>query len=656
MSTDRVSLFSALGAAGLLALAVGFGHVALRAHTALVFPYQIDPEEGFILNQAMRLGRGQSIYSPIDQPPFLAGTYAPVFPYVVSRGPGLALELALGGLLFLILLEGGRSRAGWAAAGAAGFLLCAQLSHQHEISAREGLKGLLFPSMSVVRTIEIAWAAGLAVWALRSRGLGMALLAGALLVGLCEIHSVVLAPLLKDLRPDSLVWARTPAVTAELGCGLLIGVGVFRMGRRNVVAAAFAALLFFVCSENYNWTGFARVDYLALFFNLAGLLLIADGARRFDCAALSILFFTLALLTKQSQIMAPVAGCLYMLWRWPKWGMAFAGALGLSVGAVVMALQALTDGQYLIHTVRYNANVFYWDQLWVYARHLWRFETLIWPALALALAGQGVRALHLWRAGQDAFTPGESVNPWHDPAKAPRRLPDEPDWTPLFLILCLLSLAGFAKAGVSYNYLIDPWAAICLYLGVRVGRELTPGPWLALKPHGSLRAAHALGMAAVVLSVGHGILALSPLPPRSKEEAGLRRPRFTITASNPGRREWEMGRAVEQAIGVAKASGREFLTDLPIFAIRAGVSPQWQPFIMAQLAREGKWDDAPMVRDLNRRRYGLLVFYTPVHQEGGANFTASMLDAIRSNYRLTQSIGGSPIFNYYIYAPRTDAP
>ena len=58
------------------------------------YPFQLDAEEGFILNQAISLAHGQTIYPPIDQPPFLVGNYTPLFPWIYSRVHGATATLA----------------------------------------------------------------------------------------------------------------------------------------------------------------------------------------------------------------------------------------------------------------------------------------------------------------------------------------------------------------------------------------------------------------------------------------------------------------------------------------------------------------------------------------------------------------------------------
>jgi hypothetical protein len=48
------------------------------------YPLQLDAEEGFLLNQALTLARGESIYQPIDRPPWLVGNYTPGYPFIYA--------------------------------------------------------------------------------------------------------------------------------------------------------------------------------------------------------------------------------------------------------------------------------------------------------------------------------------------------------------------------------------------------------------------------------------------------------------------------------------------------------------------------------------------------------------------------------------------
>ncbi|MFP4380369.1 MAG: hypothetical protein ACLFUS_07690 [Candidatus Sumerlaeia bacterium] len=76
-----------------------------RGREAMVFRYQLDGEEGFILNQALRLKSGKGLYPPISEAPYLVDNYPPLFPWLwslfvdpeapsLSGGRGMALFFA----------------------------------------------------------------------------------------------------------------------------------------------------------------------------------------------------------------------------------------------------------------------------------------------------------------------------------------------------------------------------------------------------------------------------------------------------------------------------------------------------------------------------------------------------------------------------------
>lgn len=68
--------------------------VAFRIEAGLKYPYQLDAEEGFVYKQALDLNEGRSIYSPIDEEPYLVGNYPPLYPALTA----LALKTGVQGL------------------------------------------------------------------------------------------------------------------------------------------------------------------------------------------------------------------------------------------------------------------------------------------------------------------------------------------------------------------------------------------------------------------------------------------------------------------------------------------------------------------------------------------------------------------------------
>lgn len=89
------------------------------------YPYQISYGEGYILNQAVLISQGQSIYQDITNYPYLVGNYPPVYPFLcalfvkifgVSFAPGRFISfiatILSGFLIYTILKENIRSQKG----------------------------------------------------------------------------------------------------------------------------------------------------------------------------------------------------------------------------------------------------------------------------------------------------------------------------------------------------------------------------------------------------------------------------------------------------------------------------------------------------------------------------------------------------------------
>ena len=54
----------------------------VRSIKTLTYQFQVDNVEGYLLDQAIKIKQGKSIYTSINDYPYLVGTYAPVFPLI----------------------------------------------------------------------------------------------------------------------------------------------------------------------------------------------------------------------------------------------------------------------------------------------------------------------------------------------------------------------------------------------------------------------------------------------------------------------------------------------------------------------------------------------------------------------------------------------
>lgn len=577
----RQSLLSIVLIAAILAL----GGLALfplkRATKALAYPFQLDNVEGYLFDEAVELSHGRSIYTPIDEPPYLVGNYPPLY--------------------------------------------------------------------------QSLWAA-----------------------------------MIKFSSPQ-LAYGRAICLSALAGivCSLLM------MGARTggqALAGLLCPLIFLATYECNNWAAYARVDLPALFLSLAGLTAFLiekrPAARR-----LSIFFFVLAAMTKQTALSAPAACIVYLLYRDWRAGLRYAVVFGGWIAGLTLALSALTRGQYFLHTVVYNANEMEWPKLAIWAGHLWLFyRWLILGAAAASLfalywafAPVGRRDILWIRRGAARAIPADSPAAPAMPGPARRQDLGLPLWSaPLRLSAPLLSapqpvrdraeeaqgfaakdfsagerlalaglyflfaastLATLAKAGSAENYLLEPLAACALFFCSALGGAL----WRSANTRRP--GASRLFAAAMLAAIGmhchyliYGTLSRFHPPTRPMDAMFSRGADLNL----------DEGVNLLRAI---RSSNGEALCEDPVFLVLDGRRPPINPFILSQLAREGRWDQTPFLHDIEMRRFAIVATTKDFRFEGDFDrYTPEMIEALRANYRFFQSYRlGRDGQIYYLYRPREDS-
>jgi hypothetical protein len=222
-----------------------------------------------------------------------------------------------------------------------------------------------------------------------------------------------------------------------------------------------------------TWAPSARVDMLAIFFSLAGLLAFVRGAR---LPAVFVLFW-LGFFTKQNALLAPAAVLLSLAAPGQMWTFSRAAA-GFTVPLAVLfgLLDAATDGNAYRHLVTYTASAnYHWTDVGPAYRAL---VASSWPLLAIVLAAL---------------------------ARDPRGLAARPlRPVVIYWILSAASLVTVAKEGSGRNYLIEPWLATVLLAAVALkvatgglarARSLAAGALLAGAAAGHYSGYHGLPLA-----------------------------------------------------------------------------------------------------------------------------------------------------------------
>src|ERR687885_2096227 len=146
-------------AVALSALAVlAAAHASVLAfHVArtLTFPFDLNYGEGYVLNDAVRLSRGESVYGDMQQFPMVRSPYPPLFPLLwaavlpvtgVAFWPGRLLSIAaLAGIVGLVGWNALRVRCGvWPVLLAPALVIASPFVYQWAGFARVDLLALLF--------------------------------------------------------------------------------------------------------------------------------------------------------------------------------------------------------------------------------------------------------------------------------------------------------------------------------------------------------------------------------------------------------------------------------------------------------------------------------------------------------------------------------
>lgn len=427
----------------------------------------------------------------------------------------------------------------------------------------------------------------------------------------------LLASVLTWDDPATLLGPRLAALLMGALAVVATGALAFTISR-SIAGGVLASATFAASYEFGAWLPFARVDTTALGFSLAGFALgvhAATPGRR--AAALGLLL--LGLFAKQTQFLPLVAVLVIWALRDGVRGVLVPAASAMAViAAVVGGLTIATGGQYWLHTVTYNANE--WRSAVAIGSH--RHVLFLHFGSLVAIAALGV-VLVVLREGLAA--PVFRTDPQAPPfsAGALRVLAAT---TALSLVMAMVT---FGKVGSAINYFLEFAALASAFVGAAVGRiERT-----------RLSGPPAWGLAGVALS-----LTLSAAGMQAWRAAA-------VLEGNATRALMARGAFAEAEITLTGMQG-ELLSEDPILAWRLGQSVLYQPFIMSQLAREGRWDAAPLLGDIEARRFAAIVTTEDLASSAEpAGWTPAMRAAILSRYAPVKRIGGGGIM-IVIHRPR----
>ena len=344
------------------------------------------------------------------------------------------------------------------------------------------------------------------------------------------------------------------------------------------LAGLLAGFLFLACGPTIVWAAFYRQDLLALAFGLAGLAWLArrPGGRWVYGALVP---FVLAAYTKQSVLAAPVAGCLYLFWRDRRGGLRFTLACAVTLAFPLVPLELVTRHGFWRQVVVDHA-LWQSDSFWRHLQRLISFHAILLPLAALGF-------FLLLRRRQ-------------------------PSLLVCYAPLAVATIVGSGVVGANNNHLLEPLLASCALVGVLVG--LCLARWRR-PPAAALLVATSLLLAAQVPRLG---------------AVGAWYDTTLLPSATRAERLTQVTELIRQGQG-------EILSDDSFLLLRAGKSGAYQNVpMLGALASAGRWDESPLIQDLARHRFALIVIDTDVTRPDlmGVYWSPAVLAALQRHYRL----------------------
>jgi hypothetical protein len=411
-----------------------------------------------------------------------------------------------------------------------------------------------------------------------------------------------------DPETPEFAWPRALTLIGTITAGLAMAALLWR-ATRSVALALLGPGLWWSTYEVYWYASLCRVDLAALALSTGGLVVGLASLGRWNWPRLiaACALFWLAWLTRQTQILLPLALLLQLAWTDRRWAWRF-GLLWIGgLAALLASLTIATRGAFWVGVFWYNVNA--WD--------LWQFE--IWLRhLALRMWPAGVTALAVAAAGAIAW--GRTKDGTREP------LGEALGVMTTALGLNLLNLVLTGKVGADKNYLLEPlWCLsallVLLWLHWAARAERVSDRPLA-------RVISAVLTALLVVQVLWSVT--NPLMPQPSWRDGLWpnrhhwRPRITQSQL---REDLAIQQAVEEAAGPV-------LCEYGIYVLRAGRELIHEPFLMSQLAKEERWDESPLLRRIRGGEFAVILTADDLakpeaddlHQSATAEFAAAVRD------------------------------
>ncbi len=547
----------------------------------LAYPYPRPGSEGLILYESLLLKHGGDIYVPITPDRFISGPYPPVYYWVAAAIlPEKLPDFSTPGNISSIFLPG---RLVSLLATVCTALLLPTLIIFQGGYPRRGKRALLGAAAAgLLASILFLSLPQVMVWATRFRGdmLMIALTAAGLTyIAIGTTHCglrIADCGLVITAKP---VLERSDGTTST--ANVINGINDPQSAIRNPQSAI-------------RW-----------------LWLIAGAA-----------LFSVAFYTKQTALAGPIAAAVYLLIRDWKAGLRWCAVMGAFVLVPFAILDFATDNWFYLKLVTYHSlplRALTLTRLLQFA--FWEDE---WPLILLALA----QAIGCWVLGIRYWK--KTTNTQHPTPNTQHLL------VPLFTLAAIITLPTGAVVGADHNHLLMPGLAMSAGVGALLAQLLvdltgdrpttddrrpTTDDRFRI-PHSAFRILGA-GLAALLVAIY--ILFTS-------EPSSWYAPDLTMPTAD----QQEQLRKI--VLNVSKNPGTLFFSDDPgLLALAGKQTPYDDPFTMAALAPENRWDETAYRNHLANGDFSLLLLSCDVNNASTCRsdtFTPGVLDAIRAGYNV----------------------
>ena len=379
---------------------------------------------------------------------------------------------------------------------------------------------------------------------------------------------------------------RLISALATLVAGLSLARLVWR-GTSDRFAGIVAVAMFTAFPFVVAWAPLVRIDMTALALSLGGLYLLVAWPPSQRRLVASALLMVAAIYARQSYgLAAPLAGVVWLGthaaggWRL---ALRFAAQMGAVAAAVFVVLNWLTGGGFYFHIVAANINDFDVARL-DYFWQLLRRVALVPLVLAVATM---------------VLTRGRPLFPL----------------VASYLVGSAVSALTVGKVGSNFNYLLELCAGLSLCAALLVAWVRRPGRRRVLQP-------------ALLLVLAFSVVQMVQVTVR--DYGGFLRDRVA------------QGPALDQLAALIAATPDPVLVDeyQGILAMQ-GRPLVLQPFAMTQLAREGRWDQRPLLERIESKHFTAIVMFDRWSEE---RWTDEMLAAIDRAYVVSETVAGNRIY------------